>query len=140
VSAHDVLDATAWVAGGLEVIDSRYRDFHFTLADVVADNASAARFVLGPKRVAPTFDLGLVGCVLEHGGQIAATAAGAAVLGHPAEAVALLANWLGGRGRAIEPGWTVLSGGLTDAVPLGAGSVVEATFGRLGRVGLRVAG
>jgi 2-oxo-3-hexenedioate decarboxylase len=140
VSAHDVLDATAWVAGAIEVIDSRYKDFRFTLPDVVADNASSARFVLGPRRVAPTFDLGLVGCLFERDGQLVASAAGAAVLGHPAEAVALLANWLGRRGRAIEPGWTVLSGGLTDAVALSAGSSVEATFGRLGRVGLRVAG
>ena len=48
VSAADVLDATEWVACGLEIIDSRYADFSFTAPDVVADNTSEARVVLGP--------------------------------------------------------------------------------------------
>lgn len=137
VTAHDALDATAAVCCGLEIIDSRYADFRFTLPDVVADNASAARFTLGPVRVTADFDLSLVGCVLDADGVPTDTAAGAAVLGHPAEAVALLANELGRRGTKIEAGWIVLSGGLTDAIRLQAGSSVEATFARLGRVGLR---
>jgi 2-oxo-3-hexenedioate decarboxylase len=137
VTAPDALEATAGVCCGLEIIDSRYADFRFTLPDVVADNASAARFVLGPVRAAPDFDLSLVGCVLEADGAPADTAAGAAVLGHPAEAVALLANELGRRGTKIEAGWIVLSGGLTDAIKLEPGSSVEATFARLGRVGVR---
>jgi 2-oxo-3-hexenedioate decarboxylase len=134
----DVLAATAAVCCGLEVIDSRYRDFRFTLPDVVADNTSAARFVLGGSPVAPDFDLSLVGCVLESDGRPVATATGAAALGHPAAAVALLANALGSRGRRLERGWIVLSGGLTDAVAVGPGSNVEASFARLGRVGVRV--
>lgn len=137
VSAHDVLDGTAGVCCGLEIIDSRYADFKFTLADVVADNASTARFVLGPELVPARFDLALVGCLLERNTEVVATAAGAAVLGSPAEAVALLANFLGQRGQRIEAGWVILSGGLTDAVPIGRGDQVSATFGRLGRVGVR---
>jgi 2-oxo-3-hexenedioate decarboxylase len=133
VTIHDVLDATVGVCAALEIIDSRYADFRFTAADVIADNTSAARFVLGPTRVEPTFDLSLVGCLLESGSQQVATAAGAAVLGHPAEAVARLANRVG-----LEAGWVVLSGGLTAAVPLVPGGFVSATFGRgLGRVGVR---
>jgi 2-oxo-3-hexenedioate decarboxylase len=138
VTAQDALDATSAVCCGLEVIDSRYTDFRFSLADVVADNASSARFTLGPRRVDPRLvDLSLVGCLFEHDGNLVATAAGAAVLGHPAEAVARLANWLGRRGQRLRAGWAVLSGGLTDAVPLSPGSHVVATFGHLGRVGLR---
>jgi 2-oxo-3-hexenedioate decarboxylase len=137
VTAQDVLDAAAAVCCGLEVIDSRYADFKFTLADVVADNASSARFTLGTQRVDPrTVDLALAGCLLERDGDLVATAAGAAVLGHPAEAVARLSNWLGRRGRTLRAGWAVLSGGLTDAFALSDGSHVVATFGHLGRVGL----
>ena len=51
VTSVDVLDATKGVCCGLEVIDSRYADFSFTAADVVADNTSAARIVLGPELV-----------------------------------------------------------------------------------------
>ena len=137
VTLHDVLDATAAVCGGLEVIDSRYEDFRFTLPDVVADNTSAARFVLGPRSTVADFDLSLVGCVLEVDGVPWETAAGAAVLGHPAEAVARLANREGRLGRSLQAGWVVLSGGLTNATPLHAGRHVAAAFGRLGRVSLR---
>jgi 2-oxo-3-hexenedioate decarboxylase len=138
VTAAEVLGATRAVCCGLEIIDSRYADFSFTAADVVADNTSAARVVLGPTMVPPEgLDLALVGLLLEVDGSTVATAAGAATMGHPAEAVAMLANWLGARGQAILPGWIVFSGGLTAAVPLTAGTAVTATFGHLGSVSVR---
>ena len=85
---------------GLEIIDSRYADFSFTAADVVADNTSAARVVLGPTLVdRPGSTSRSIGLLLEVDGSTVATAAGAATMGHPAEAVAMLANWLGGAGR-----------------------------------------
>jgi 2-keto-4-pentenoate hydratase len=68
---------------------------------------------------------------------LVATAAGAARLGQPAEAVAPLANALGARSRKLEAGWIVLAGGLTEAQPLQPGTQLDATFARLGRVGLR---
>ena len=105
---------------------------------MVADNTSEAKLVMGPKMVDPTgLDLGLVGLLLEVDGDQVATACGAATMGHPAEAVAMLANFLGARGEAIEAGWTIFSGGLTAAVPLNAGSHVTATFGHLGTVTVR---
>ena len=131
-TVHDVL-AASHVCCALEVIDSRYADFRFTLADVVADNTSAARFALGPRRV-PTdgIDLSLIGCLLEVDGEPVATAAGAEVLGHPAAAVALLVNELAERGTTFPAGSIILSGGLTAAVALGADRHVTATWGRLG--------
>lgn len=138
VSAADVLEAISWVGCGLEIIDSRYADFSFTAPDVVADNTSEARVVLGPKLVRPDgLDLGLIGLLLEVNGDLVATATGAATMGHPAEAVAMLANFLGARGEAIEPGWTIFTGGLTAAVPLEPGTHVTATFGHLGAVTVR---
>jgi 2-oxo-3-hexenedioate decarboxylase len=136
VTGQEVLEATESVCGGIEIIDSRYADFRFTLPDVVADNASAARFVLGTQRVPVDFDLRLEGCLLELDGEVAATATGAAVCGHPAEAVAMLANALAAREKHLEAGWVVLTGGLTDAVPLAPGRHVDATFTRLGHVGV----
>jgi 2-oxo-3-hexenedioate decarboxylase len=140
VTARDVLDATAWIGTGLEVIDSRFKAFDFTLADVAADNTSACKFVLGPERVHPDEipNLAHIGCVLHHNGDPVATASGAAILGHPAEAVALLANWLGRYGYCLEAGSIILSGGMTNAVPLKVGDYVRADFGTLGSVGLGV--
>ena len=108
VTSADVIAATRSICCGLEIIDSRYDDFSFTAADVVADNTSEAKVVLGPITVDPTgLDLGLIGLLLEVDGEQVATASGAATMGHPAEAVALLANWLGeprrgDRGRLVH--------------------------------------
>ena len=52
--ADDVLDTTERLVGGIEVIDSRYEAFKFTLADVIADNTSAAQLAIGSEGVAPT--------------------------------------------------------------------------------------
>jgi 2-oxo-3-hexenedioate decarboxylase len=138
VTAADVLDAADGVAGGIEVIDSRYKAFSFTHADVIADNTSAARFTVGTTWVDPRdVDLGLLACLWEVNGDLVATAAGAALLGHPAHSVATLANHLGAQGRKLEAGWIVLAGGLTDAAPLAPGTHVTATYAHLGSVTLR---
>ena len=135
VSAATALAAVGSVHGGVEVIDSRYRDFRFTLPDVVADNASSGCFVTGPVAVPPAaLDLGLEACLLELDGQVTDSATGAAVLGHPAEALALAANDLGRRGLAIEPGWIVLTGGMTDAVAIPCGARLAVHFTHLGSV------
>jgi 2-oxo-3-hexenedioate decarboxylase len=137
VTAADVLDATAYICAGLEIIDSRYQAFKFTLQDAVADNASSALFALGTEFVEPRGDLSLLGCLLEVNGKQVATAAGAAVLGDPAQAVAWMANAAGRRGHVLKAGWPVLSGGLTAAVPLTPGDSVTTTIGRLGSVTVR---
>jgi 2-oxo-3-hexenedioate decarboxylase len=81
-------------------------------------------------------DLALEACLVEVDGQITDSATGAAVQGHPAEALALAANDLARRGHAIEPGWIVLTGGMTDAVPVPPGAKVAIHFTRLGSVQL----
>jgi 2-keto-4-pentenoate hydratase len=137
ISAAEVLAATEAVCPALEILGSRYPNYDFTLPDVVADNTSAARFVLGGALTPPAgVDLRLVGCVFEHNGAVSATAAGAASLGHPAAAVAALVRELAARGEGLSAGAVVLSGGLTAAVPVGAGDVVAARFDRLGTVEL----
>jgi 2-oxo-3-hexenedioate decarboxylase len=127
--------AVASVHAGLEVIDSRYRDFSFAMPDVVADNASSARFIVGATSVSPAgLDLALEACVLRINGAVVDTATGAAVQGHPAEALALAANALAVRGEAIEAGSIVLTGGMTDAVFIHDGDEVSVEFTTLGRI------
>jgi 2-oxo-3-hexenedioate decarboxylase len=135
VTAATGLAAVASVYGGIEIIDSRYREFKFTLPDVVADNASSGAFVIGPVGRSPAeLDLTLEACLVEVDGQITDSATGAAVQGHPAEALALAANDLGRRGLAIEPGWIVLTGGMTDAVFVPPRANVAAHFTNLGSI------
>jgi 2-oxo-3-hexenedioate decarboxylase len=136
VTVVDVLAATEQVFAGIDVLDSRYVDYRFTLPDVVADNCSAGRFLLGSRAVPPdqVDDLRLVGCVLRSDGEVLATAAGAASMGHPAAAVAWLANRLAARGESLAAGSIVFSGGLTAPVPLRHGHSVTAEFDGLGTV------
>ncbi|MPZ63464.1 MAG: 4-oxalocrotonate decarboxylase [Propionibacteriales bacterium] len=138
VTLDDAVAAIERVHAGVEIIDSRYRDFRFGLADVIADNASAAAFHLGDQAVAPEqIDLVAEEVKVESGGDVVAVATGEAVLGHPARAVALAARELSRRGRAIEAGHIVLTGAMTNAFPVTAEPLVF-RFSTLGS--LRVSG
>ena len=133
-----VLAAIDFVVPGVEIIDSRYRDFKFDLKSVIADNTSASRFVVGGRaRDAGDLDLRTLGVVMEKNGEIVAMAAGAAVLGHPAAAIAALANHLGARGQEIPAGTFIMTGGVTEAIAVKAGDSVNVRFQDLGTVGMR---
>lgn len=133
-----VLSAIDFVIPGVEVIDSRYRDFKFDLKSVIADNTSASRFVTGGRARRPDeLDLRTLGVVLEKNGRIVAMAAGAAVMGHPAAAVAALANHLGARGQVIPAGSFIMTGGVTEAISVQAGDSINVRFQDLGSVALR---
>ncbi|HEX2891745.1 2-oxo-3-hexenedioate decarboxylase [Vineibacter terrae] len=133
-----VMAAVDFVVPAVEVIDSRYRDFKFDLKSVVADNTSSARFVIGGRsRRLDDLDLRTLGVVLERNGEIVAMAAGAAVLGHPLAAVAMMANHLGVRGQHIPAGSFVMTGGVTEAVAVEPGDTINARFQDLGAVSMR---
>jgi 2-oxo-3-hexenedioate decarboxylase len=131
-----VLAATEVVFGAVDVLDSRYESFKFTLSDVVADNASAGAFYLGPvaRRPDELEDLRLIGCVVRVDGDVVMTAAGAAVMGHPAASVAWLANQLAAEGEGLLAGQLVFSGGVTAPVPVVAGGSVTFEFDGLGAI------
>ena len=135
VTAADVLRTAAAVVPAFEIIASRIADWKIKIEDTIADNGSSAALVLG-SRLMPVdaVDLKYVGMVLEKNGQILDTAAGAAVLGHPALAVAWLANKLGSMGIGLGKGEIVLAGSLTKAFEVAPGDIFTATFGGLGSV------
>ncbi len=133
-----VLAATEYVIPGIEVIDSRYRDFKFDLKSVIADNTSASRYVTGGKKMdVRNADLRNTGIVLEKNGQPVVFGAGAAVLGHPAAAIAMLANHLGAIGEEIPAGTLILSGGITEAVAVAAGDTMTLRVQGMGSTSIR---
>lgn len=139
VTGAQVLAKTQSVLPALEIIDSRYENFNFTLPDVVADNASTSRVVFGTTVKTPDqFELDLVGATLSINGEIRELGAGAAVLGHPANAIAMLANMLARKGDKIRKGDVILSGAITGAVLLQEGDVVSGKFDGLGEVSFTV--
>jgi 2-keto-4-pentenoate hydratase len=84
--------------------------------------------------VAEVGDLGLIGCVFSSQGEVVGTAAGAAVMGHPAAAVAWLVNTLAERGEHLRTGSVVLTGGLTAPAAVRQGRTLTAEFDQLGSV------
>ncbi|SIS97228.1 2-keto-4-pentenoate hydratase [Alicyclobacillus vulcanalis] len=135
VDMHRVFAATRAVVPAIEIIDSRIADWRIRLVDTVADNASAGCFVLGSLPTALSgVDLETVGGVLKVNGEVVQTGAGAAVMGHPAKAVAWLANTLTELGTPLRAGHVVLSGAVSAAQPIQPGDHVHLSFGPLGTV------
>jgi 2-oxopent-4-enoate hydratase len=135
VTPADVLAATEYVVGALEIVDSRISDWKIGILDTVADNASSGQYVLGEARLDPKqADLTRIGMVLTKNGTEINRGRADAVLGDPAFAVAWLANAVGEYGVQLRAGEVVLSGAMAAMIPIGAGDTVVATFDQLGEV------
>jgi 2-keto-4-pentenoate hydratase len=132
----EVLAACSEAVACLEVVDSVWEDYLFTLEDNTADGSSAAWVVVGGPLALR--DLPSVPVTLSVDAAEVASATGAAAGGHPAAGVAWLAEQLGLRGKALEPGDLVITGGLTAAYPLEPGVCISGTFD--GGVTVRVHG
>jgi 2-keto-4-pentenoate hydratase len=138
VTADEARAAIDSASVAIEIIDSRYRNFRFTFADVIADNTSAARFAIATVRVpAGGLDLRTLGAVLEKNGEVVTTAAGAAILGDPAIGLAWLANAMAEHGETLPAGSVVMTGALTDAIAVAPGDVVRASIAQLGSLSIR---
>lgn len=144
VTMFDVLDATAYVAPAIEILDTRI--FRIdpttrrprTVFDTVADNAANAGIVIGghPK-LAHEVDLRWSGAIVHRNGVIEETGLAAGVLNHPARAIAWLCNRVAGQGESIEAGDIVLSGSFVRPVEARSGDVIHIDFGALGSVSCR---
>lgn len=124
-------------APAIEIIDSRYEKFKFSLVDVVADNSSSSGFVLGNWRTKPE-DPSNMGMVLSFGGQPVQIGSTAAVMGNPVRSLIAAARMLAEVGERLEAGQVVLTGGATAAQALSSGISVCAELEGLGRVGFTV--
>ncbi|HEU5024371.1 MAG TPA: fumarylacetoacetate hydrolase family protein [Spirillospora sp.] len=131
-SVTEVESAVAGVAVGFEILDSRYEDFKFTLPDVIADNASAALYGFGAWH--EPRDLSNAGLLMEIDGRPVQTGSSAAILGDPARSLRAAARLALGAGITLEPGWVVLAGAATAAVPLPKDAHVRVTGAGLGSV------
>lgn len=133
VTKEQVLEATDWVCPCFEIVDSRIKNWNIKIQDTVADNASCGVFVLGTQRTQPrSIDLAAVTMQMQKNGQQAGSGTGAAVQGHPAEAVAWLANTLGEFGIPFRAGEIILSGALSPLVPVVAGDTFTMQIEGLG--------
>lgn len=133
----DVLRATEYVVPSIEIIDARVTEPR-RIFDTVADNGAAAGLVLGGRPMRPDeIDLRWVGAIFHRNSDIEETGIAAGVLGHPAMAIAWLANKLAPFDQGLEPGQMVLSGSFTRPVWAARGDTLMADFGPLGTVSVQ---
>jgi 2-keto-4-pentenoate hydratase len=126
-------NAIAWMAPALEITDSRYRPGKRTAVELVADNTSSGGYVIGRRhdpRDAPPIDD--IATELLQNGALVMSGSTADVLGSPINALFALAHHLAARGLRAQAGEIVLSGAITDAVPVAAGEVLVARLAGLG--------
>lgn len=138
ITAQDVRNATDYVVGAFEIVDSRVADWKIKLVDTVADNASSGRYVLGEKKLRiDEMDLSAVTMKLYKNGEQVGEGIGGAVLGDPCLAVAWLANRLWDYGVTLKTGEVILSGAFSAAPPAAKGDEFEAVFSDFGSVKAR---
>jgi len=136
-TAAEAIAAVDGVAPAMEIIDSRYKNFKFSLEDVVADNASSSSFVVGPWHK-PDTDLENLGMVMEFNGRPVQIGSSAAILGQPVRSLVSAARLTSEAGEGLEAGWIVMAGGATAAEALRPGIHVRNTVQGLGSVAFSV--
>jgi 2-keto-4-pentenoate hydratase len=134
----DLIRATEFVLAALEIVDSRIERWQISLFDTIADNASAAAFVLAgdPVRL-DRVALRDARMAMTRNGEPASEGVGSACLGHPLNAAAWLARALARAGEPLRAGDVVLTGALGPMVVATAGDRFEAEIEGLGRVAVR---
>lgn len=140
----DVLNATDYVVPAAEIVDGRTHRVDpdtgkpRSVLDSIADNAGNAALIVGGRPIRPMeVDLRWVGVLCHRNNVIEESGVAAAVLNHPANGVAWLANKLAPFGIALEPGEFVLGGSFTAMVEARAGDVFNVDYGPLGTISAR---
>lgn len=140
----DVCNAVDYVTPAIEIIDARIEQFDAKTKaprkalDTIADNAANAGLVLGGRPVKiDAVDLRWVSALLHKNAVIEETGVAAAVLNHPANGVAWLANKLSAFGESLAAGEVILSGSFTRPVAAQAGDTFHVDYGPLGSISCR---
>lgn len=137
----DIIQAIAFALPAIEIVDSRIADWDIKIVDTVADNGSAARYVLGTSpRTLHQLDLELCGMEMTNHGQRVSTGLGLACLGNPLNAVRWLANMMVRMGTPLRAGDLLLSGALGPMIAAKPGDRFEARINSLGSVSVSFAG
>jgi len=139
LSIEEIMDAVDYVVPVMEIVDSRYENFNFNLPDVLADNSSSSRFVVGNHFKKPEgLHLERLKVFLSINDDTVDQGVGAAVLGHPANSVSMLANMLSKIGGRILAGQIILTGGITKAIPFKSGDTIKTEIEGIGSAAFNV--
>lgn len=137
LAVHECLEYLDGVAAALEVIDSRYENFKFSLEDVIADNCSSSGYALGEWKPAgtPVHDVGIS---LYIDSEEVQQGNSNAILGNPLASLAEISRILTAQEIQIDPGMVILAGAATSAVFIHPGNKIKGSFGDLGEINFTV--
>jgi len=136
-SVDEALNAVATLHPAIEIPDSRFDDFTIVGApQLIADNACAHHFVLGPAAPPQWRAIDLAGhhVTARVRGGVEHAGSGANVLGDPREALAWLVNELSRLHVTLRGGQVVTTGTCMIPLPIAPHDAVDADFGDLGAV------
>ena len=133
ITREEIKDHIIGVAGAIEIIDSRYEKFKFSLEDVIADNCSSSAFVLGKwhEIKTPIEDLKMELIIND---EVVQSGSSKAILGDPWESVIAAARLCEQYGHTIKSGGYILAGAATPAVYLDKNQTIKVEVATLGSV------
>lgn len=137
-SLDEVIDAVDFILPAFELIDSRFERFKFTLLDVIADNSSSSRYIVGnrPIKLDPE-TIASLGVVFSKNGEVVVSTTTGAVMDNPLIALQWLVKKLDKRGLSVKPRELVLSGSIGEAIEILPGDVFTVDFQSLGQISVR---
>ncbi len=131
----DVLRATEFVTPAAEIIDARIQQLDpqtqvtRKVFDTISDNAANAGLVLGGRPFRPMdADMRTIAAVAYRNGGVEESGVAAAVLNHPANGVAWLANKLAAFDTELQAGEIILGGSFTRPMPARAGDTFHIDY------------
>ena len=119
------------VAGAIEVIDSRYKNFKFSLSDVIADNCSSTGFVIGAWHKADS-DISDLSMAIKVNDEVAASGSSSDILDHPINSLVEAARCIAQSGEELKAGQIILAGAATAAIALVPNQHISANIENLG--------
>ncbi len=135
----EVMDHVNVMHIGIELPGSRFVDAAAAgIAQIIADNASAGRYVLGPETKGGwrEVDLACQKVRMLVDGETRTVGQGSDALGDPRLALAWLVNQLAGSGVTMKNGQLVTTGVCGMPVPVFQGQHIIGEFGEFGKVSL----
>lgn len=138
LTALEAVDYLEAVAPAIEIIDSRYQAFKFSLEDVVADNCSSSGLVVGAWS-RDFASLSNAGVLMRINGRVVQAGSTAAILGHPLRSLVQASQLLTRAEIALPAGSLIMAGAATAAEALSPGAYVSVEIAGFGECGFSVA-
>ena len=138
-SPEEIRDCLSGVAVAIEVIDSRYQNFRFSLELIVADNCSSAGYVLGDWKD-PQADVADIRMDMSLNSEIVESGNSNAILGNPLASLNVAFRLADQYGFSLKKDMLILAGAVTPAIALQQGDQITVNAEHLGSVSLNVIG